>query len=504
MSLPEAIPSKDTGWQRLSSVSIAYFVIKFTISLLRNAIQSIIPGIAAISFFADNKVLWFSVALPAAFLLITVYSFFYYWYFKFKTHEGEILIHQGVFKKELLNLDFDRIQNVNIIRPFYFAPFKVVNCIVESAGSNAAEIELPGVKEAFAIDTRTRVFEAEKPKEERDDEENEVSKSPDSSMACRKLSNWEMAKSGLTSYFAFVALAALAPFSDRIFSFLFEYVYSGILAPFESIPILKAFVITVLIFLTAALLLLTLIAGSVVGALIQNYNYELHDNNDRLVRLTGLFERKSTTLKKSKVQSIVITQNLAEKILGRVRLQYRQVGTSNETKSDSHVQVPILKPDASGTFASIVFPDCPQPGFTKIHHSYVKRVFLYFWVLPLTIIVSIPSILISELFLFGLVLLIPGLLAVMLRYRRFGYWFTGEYGAIREGFIGNKTTIFPIRKTQTVRIAQSRGQRIRNLGNLTIQLGSGPVTIPYLPMSNLSEIVDKTLYKTESSSEPWM
>lgn len=504
MSPPEAAPSKDSDWHRLSLVSIAYFIIKFTISFIKNAIQSIIPGVAAISFFADNKALWFSVALPAILLIIATYSFLYYWYFKFKTHEGEILIHRGVFQKELLNLEFGRIQNVNIIRPFYFAPFKVVNCIVESAGSKAAEIELPGVKEAFALDTRSKVFKAEKPEEEKEVEQGEAAEAADSSMTCQKLSNKEMAKSGLTSYFAFVALAALAPFFDRIFSFLFEHVFSGIIAPYESIPILKALVIAVLIFATAFFFLLALIAGSVVGALIRYYNYELHDNDDRLVRLTGLFERKSTTLKKSKVQAIVITQNLAARLLGRVRLQYRQVGVSNETKSDSNVQIPILKPDETGKFASIVFPDCPQPSFTKINRSYVRRVFLYFWAIPLTIIVSIPSILISKLFLVGFVLLVPALLAVMLRYRRYGYWFNDEYGAIREGFIGNKTTIFPIRKTQTVRIVQSRGQRLRNLGNLTIQLGSGPVTIPYLPMAKLSEIVDKTLYKTECSSEPWM
>ncbi len=504
MSAPEAAPSKDSEWHRLSLVSIAYFVIKFTISFTKNAIQSILPGVAAISFLADNKVLWFSVAFPAIFLLIATYSFLYYWYFKFNTYEGEILIHRGVFQKELLNLEFGRIQNVNIIRPFYFTPFKVVNCIVESAGSKAAEIELPGVKEAFALETRTKVFEAEKPKEEIEVEQEQASEASDSSMACFKLSNREMAKAGLTSYFAFVALAAAAPFSDRIFGFLFEHVFSGILAPVESIPILKALVVAILIFATAFILLLALIAGSVVGALIRYYNYELHDNDDRFVRLTGLFERKSTTLKKSKVQSIVITQNLAARMLDRVRLQYRQVGVSNETKSDSNVQIPILKPEQTDTFASIVFPDCPEPSFTKIQRSYVIRVFLFFWVIPLTALVSIPTILLSKFFLLGLILLIPGLLIVILRYRRFGYWFNDEYGAIREGLIGKKTTIFPLRKMQTTRIVQSRGQRVRNLGNLTIQLGSGPVSIPYLPMDTLSEIVNHTLYKTESSSAPWM
>lgn len=498
---PQVEPS---DWNRLSLISIAYFTIKFAISFLKNAMQSILPGVAAISIFAENKTLWFSLALPTLILAIAGYSVLYFWHFKFKTHEGEILIHRGVFKKELLNLDFGRIQNINIIRPFYFAPFKVVNCIVESAGSEAAEIELPGVNEAFALETRDKVFAEEKlpgTEFEKDRDSEEIS---EPLKPFKKLSNREMAKSGLTSYFAFVVFGALAPFYDRIGSFLFEHVYSGLLAPYKAIPFLHAFVATGLIFLTVFLILMALVTGSVVGAMIRFYNYELHDSADRLVRLTGLFERKSTTLKKSKVQSVVVYQSLAARALERVKLQFRQIGISNDANSDSNILIPLLNPNETESFTSIVFPDCPKPAFSNVHPSYQSRVFLYFWVIPTATIVSIISLLIGHFFWIGIILLLPGILLVRMRYRRLGYWFSENYGAIREGTIGTKITIFPLRKTQSASFAQSPGQRKRHLGNLKIQLGSGPTSIPYLPMSKLSEVLDHTLYKTESSAEPWM
>ncbi|MEM9158034.1 MAG: PH domain-containing protein [Verrucomicrobiota bacterium] len=500
MNALEDAPLETSGWQRLSPVSVAYFIIKFAVSFVKATIQNILPAIAVFSVFAENKLLWFSIAIPTIIISITSYAFLYYCYFKFKVREGEILIHRGVFKKEHLNLEFGRIQNVNIIRPLYFAPFKVVNCLIESAGSKGAEIELPGVAEAFANDTRSKVFAAEKHIEI----EETQTDAPEPASIPEKLSNWEVAKSGLTSYFAFVALAAMAPFSDRIGRYLFENLFSDLLDSLQSVVGFRVVAGMILLIGIVFLSLFLLISGSMLGALARYYNYELHDKGDRLVRLTGFFERKSTTLKKSKVQSVSISQNLAARMLGRVKLQYRQIGVSHAKRNDASVHIPILRPDQGPSFTSIVFPDCPEPTFDEISPSYIRRTFVFFWLIPISITISTLSIFISKLFLLGFIFLVPGILILMLRYHRYGFWHNDEYGAIRQGFIGKRVTIFPLHKLQIANIQQSRGQRIKNLGNLTIQLGSGVVSIPYLPMEKLSRFVNLALHKTESSLKPWM
>ncbi len=509
MSSAETSVAEEIEWQRLSPISIIYFIVKFTIKSVKQWFLNMVPAIAAFTVFVDNKLFWFSIIVPSLVLLIVIFSFFYYWYFKFQARDGEILINRGVFSKERLNLQYTRVQNVNIGTPFYFAPFKLVNCIIESAGSKSTEVNLPGVGEAFALSMRSEVFAVEK-KEELEEEEGEAAKEVGTSKPILKLSNRESAKYGLTSYFAFIVLAALAPFMDRIISFVSDNIFPALMDIVE--PVVGSEIVSwILIVFTSVLLVFLLItSASVAGAFIRFYNFELYNNEDKLVRVAGLLERKSTTLTKIKVQSVQVKQNLMAKVLNRVSLQYRQVGAMQAAGGmqgkgdDSSIQIPMLIPTEAKKYTSAVFENCPEPEFSKIHSSYVARVFFYFWVLPLVIILSVPVLFLSKFFLLPLIILVPIFVLLKLRYRRFGFWFNEEFGAIREGLIGQKIVIFPLYKVQVTRVRQSRGQRKRKVGNLQVQLGSGGVSIPYLPIEQINKFVNLALYKTESSSKTWM
>lgn len=490
-------------WQRLSPVSIIYFIVKFTITSVKQWFLNIVPGIAVFAVFVDNKLFWFSIIVPSMVLFIVIFSCLYYWYFKFQSRDGEIHIHRGVFSKERLNLQYARVQNVNIGTPFYFSPFKLVNCIIESAGSKSTEVNLPGVSEAFALNMRSEVFAVEK-KVELEAEEGEQANEADKSAPILKLSNWESAKYGLTSYFAFIVLAAFAPFVDKISGFVADNIYPvllGIVEPIVGSQILSG-VIIVFAFILLYFFLIT--SGSMVGAFIRFYNFELYNSDDKIVRVAGLLERKSTTLTKIKVQSVQIKQNLIARLLKRVSLQYRQVGAKLDKANDSSIQIPMLIPTETNKFTSAVFSDCPEPEFSEIHSSYIGRVFFYFWVFPLVVIVSLQAILISKIFLVALIFLVPIFVLLKLRYHQYGFWFNEEYGAIRQGLFGQKIVIFPLYKVQITKVRQSRGQKRRKVGNLEVQLGSGSMSIPYLPIELLNKFVNLALYKTESSSKAWM
>ena len=489
-------------WQRLSPVSIIYFIIKFTITAVKQWFVNFLPAIAAIAVFADNKIFWLSIIMPTLALLIIIFSFLYYWSFRFMAKDGEILIHRGVIRKERLNLRYDRVQNVNIATPFYYTPFKLVNCVIESAGSKTTEVELPGVNEAFALTMRSEVFMAEQKVGVK--EEDKQLNDTDTSEPMLKISNWESAKSGLTSYFAFIVMAAFAPFlekfggyaTDNIFPFLMD-----IVRPVVGNPVASAVVI---VFSSALFFCLLITSASVLGAFIRYHNFELYDSEDKLVRVAGLLERRSTTLTKIKVQSIWIKQNLIARLLNRVSIQYRQVGVVQGKASDASIQIPMLIPTEVKKLTSVVFSDCPEPEFLNIHLSYMSRVFFYFWLLPFALIVSVPIIFLSNYFLLALIALVPIFVLLRLRYRRYGFWFNEEFGAIRQGLFGYRIVVFPLYKVQITKVRQSRGQKKRHVGNLQVQLGSGSVSIPYLPIELLNNFVNLALYKTESSQEAWI
>ncbi len=498
--------TEQTDWQRLSPVSIIYFIIKFTISAVKEWFVNSIPALAAFAFMVDNKLFWLCTIVPTLLLLLFIFGFLYYWYFRFQAKDGEIIIQRGIISKEHLNLQYSRVQNVNIGRPFYFAPLKLVNCIIESAGSKATEVNLPGVSEAFALAVRRDVFAAEKIVDASQDKPaHENSTDIDTSKPMLRLSNWESAKSGLTSYVAFIALAALAPFMDKFSGFIAGNIFPSLMDLVEPVvghPVIAGIVIVVI---SSLLIFLLITSASVVGAFVRYYRFEPYNSEDKLVRVAGLLERKSTTLTKMKVQSVLIKQNLIARLLNRVSLQYRQVGVSQTNdNNNASVKIPMLEPVETNRFTSAVFSDCPKPDFVNIHPSYVTRVFFYFWLLPATVIVSMSVLLLSKYCLLALMLLAPIFVLLKLQYRRYGFWFNEDFGAIRSGLFGQSMVIFPLYKVQITKVRQSRGQKRRNVGNLHVQLGSGSESIPYLPMDLLNNFVNSALFKTESSPKAWM
>ena len=78
-----------------------------------------------------------------------------------------------------------------------------------------------------------------------------------------------------------------------------------------------------------------------------------------------------------------------------------------------------------------------------------------------------------------------------------------DYGCLREGFFGYKTTLFPLRKLQRADIRQSPAQRRAGLANLTIHLASHSITMPYMALAEAQRFADLALQQAESTEEGW-
>ena len=79
----------------------------------------------------------------------------------------------------------------------------------------------------------------------------------------------------------------------------------------------------------------------------------------------------------------------------------------------------------------------------------------------------------------------------------------GKFGFVRTGFIGRKTTVFPLFKVQKVDISQTPGQRRKGLAHLTIHLASHSLKVPYMPAIDAFRMRDLILYYVESTNRPW-
>ncbi|WP_438863553.1 PH domain-containing protein [Neptunicella sp.] len=498
------------AWTRLSPVAIAYFMVKFTLRFIKEGLQTALPGLAVFIASVDNKLFWLSITLPVLLLLIVLFAALYWWNYKFRIQDNEILVDQGVFKKQRLNLNFSRVQNVNIAIPFYFSPFKLVNCIFDSAGSSKAEVNLPGVSGDFATQVRQAVFNYHRQQHDNSrssqDVENQTETAiHDSGELVLQLDNKEAAKYGLTNMTVLVLLAAFMPFIDDIGELTKRYVIPEIehILTFMGIELQngKAVAAIVLLILVVAVV----IGFSVLAALLRYYNFRLFDDQSKLTRFAGLLERQQISVAKHKVQSIQISQNMIARLLNRVSLSFKQFGTANFSMAASKdIMIPLLPPDKWQAISQRVFATHGgNQAFTPIHSAYVRRVFGYFWLLPIGLLCGIGGWF-APVIWFGLVLLAPLLLIIYLNYRRYGLWFDQDYAAVRSGFIGQKITLFPLYKVQKISFSQSRGQRRLGVANVQIIIASGALSLPYVPIDSVYQLTNRALYLAESDPRDWM
>ena len=132
------------------------------------------------------------------------------------------------------------------------------------------------------------------------------------------------------------------------------------------------------------------------------------------------------------------------------------------------------------------------------------RVGLAAFAVPALLAMSIPSIIVSPLFLtpalIGILVLWPILHQT---WKRLAYGVVGGYGFIRRGFIGSNVTQFPLFKVQRIDLRQTHWQRRAGFARLHIHLASHSLEVPHMPVEDARRFRDLALYHAESSKAAW-
>ncbi len=504
-------------WQRVSPWALLYFVIHFAYRFIKDGIFNLLPIAVVFVTQVENKLFWGKIGALVAVVGLLLYSFAYYLNFRFCiTDDHDILLNKGVFKKERLTLSFLRVQNVNVAEPFYFKPLGRVNCIFDAAGSVSQEVVLPGVSIAYAEDVREQVLtykEAQQPIEQQASHD----KQDQESQYRLKLSNTEVAKFGLMSNMAILALAALAPFMNMLFDFFEQAVINRLEAFYEQEVGLLVDAAALAVFSLLFMVVMIAVLLSVMMSLIRFYNYELYFQGGKFKRISGLLERHQLSVSLEKVQSIVIKQNPIARILQRYTIQCFQAtsGVTTGAKSKQSLVMPVLKREQVNQMLQRIYPwlgqteiDFKALQFKGVEQALlIKNLFFYAFIPSLLFAVFNYYILASHLFYSVVIVAVLSCL-VYLSYKRYGYYFYHHqgryYGIFRSGMLGVQYRVFELYKAQSTRGLSTHLMRRAGLKSLYIQLASGNVNLPYLKANVADEIIDFTLYQAESESRNWM
>ncbi|MBH0043424.1 PH domain-containing protein [Pseudoalteromonas sp. SWXJZ10B] len=506
--------TSSNDWQKVSSWALLYFVVHFSVRFVKDGLLNLLPMFVVFVTQVENKLFWAQVAGGIALISLLVYSFLYYLNFKFCiSSDNEILLNKGVFKKERLTLKFGRVQNVNIAEPFYFTPVNLVNCIFDAAGSVSQEVVLPGVTKDYAQQMRKQIFafKAQQQQEIQSTEQSEV----DTIENSLSISNKEIAKFGLMSNMAILAIAAFAPFINLIVDFLEKQIIAKVEGFYQQELGMLASAATFAMITLIVLLVLVAVMLSVTMSLIRFYNFELYFKGQKFKRIAGLLERHQLSMSMDKVQSIVIKQNLMGRLLKRFTVECLQASSGGiaagvaAKKNKQTLVLPVLNSEQVDSVCQWIYPwfNSKKLAFKRAERALLYKNLGFYSLLPSALVFGFCFIAdINTLISLGVLVVFSGL--VTLSYQRYGYYMHEDNGrfymVVRKGMIGVHYRVFELYKAQSARSISTYLMRKSGLKSLYIQLASGFAFMPYIKQQDADFIIDFTIKQIESDTRSWM
>jgi len=492
-------------------MSVIFFIGKIITRLLKDALPSLAP-LAVVIFSSDNKA-WLTLSIAIGIVaLVVIGSFLQYWFFKFKRENNKILINDGVFKKNHRIIQFDRIQNINILQPIYFKPFELVTLQIETAGSKGNEADLSGIPRGFANYLRNLVLQQIENKKTDSSILDENSQIIQDKLIA-KASLKDLVKYGVSSngiFWFFIFLAPLFSLADDFlekwitkddFSSFAEFLGGGILG---EIVIVFAILITIFLFM---------FGFSILGAILRYSNYRLTlksqtKSTTSLKRSSGLITNYEESLKLQKIQTLILQSNFIGRWLKVIHLTLGQVSSSQVKAKNrqSLFVVPARTAEESLEIQKIVFNKSPEFIETKgidrryINKTIALKIFFPSLIASILIYLSNDNILILALpFVLSLVML-P---LVVRRWKRYRFGMKDGYGKFERGLFGFRHILFPLYKVQRAEVRQSPIQRRRNLATLKIYLASNQIQMQYIPISEANRWLDIIGREIEETNLAW-
>jgi len=505
----------DLDWQRTSLVAVVFFLVKAGRQLLTGGLPAVAVVAAAFASAGSGR----KTLMLGGFMLVLaigmIISILSWLRFRFCIRGNRVLVRSGVLHREELSVDFGRVQNVSIREPFYMRPFGLALLSIDTAGSGQKEIVLGGIKKDLAVALRETILATSRVEAKG---LNTSSTEPTDPAVLLSRNPRDIVIYGLTvNFLLWFAIAIGAVFgahevTEDVFTWLSSKIHIQALinASQSSDAFLDKFLIaTGLMFLV--LLLLPLI--SVLGALFRHYGYQLSADGETYRKNSGLLTRHDESIKRHKIQAIVLKQNFVARLFKRTNMQLRvaSAGTGTEQGQLPAIAknifvVPALHASEVNELGEEFLPGCEvkRAEYSRVDRHRFTRVIFAVMVIPLVAATSVLSILLSWKFVAILPITYGIAWMVVSRYwQMLGYAVVGEYGYVRRGFFGTEITAFPLFKVQRIDIRQSPGQRRRGLAHLSIHLASHSLSLPHVRVEDVQEFRDIVLYHVESSNIAW-
>jgi len=493
-------PSRQSQW------AIVFIILRF----LKGFLRQLWPIALAVYLGRNSSFDRYEMIFSGLGIFGMISSVIAYYKYYFYVSDQELVIRSGLIKKVHLNIPFERIQSVNFKQTVLHQFFRVTELEIETAGSKDQETRLDALTMDRAEALRKLLLEKRaaalsiNQTDEQDAKifnvlEEELPREP-----ILELSIEQLIKVGLTqNHLAPIGIVLGLMFSAMVYGFTMDlnpidYLRS-VVSYGEELSILHYVLIGIAVLILSVLF-------SVITTLLRHYNLDFWRQGEKFQVVQGLLTRREFAALDNKIQILNWGQNPLERWIGFLNIIFRQAKSGDGRKSNVKFVIPGCSKDQV-EFVKEQWLDKKVAEFENkktVSIHYFLRFAIYF-VSFFTLIAVLNAYLGNWPVFAGIVLFVVlGVVFRWIKYKKLKYAFNGDEVYIGGGVIGLRHSLLPAFKIQNLSIQQNPYQWRRDLATLVIDTAAGRIKIPYIAEIEAQALLDKYIYKVETSRKPWM
>ncbi len=408
------------------------------------------------SFFDRTFVLFLFVTI----VFSLVFGFLRWFFFRFSYTSTAIEIYSGVFIKKHRTIKRTRIHTINLEANVVWQSMHLVALKIETPGNlDEAEVTISAVSKTLALDMKNTLGNDHKEDQASPDEQHAMHLNTKTLLTAG-------ATSGSVGIIFAVVFALIAQLMMFIPSQVIEFV-SRFFTQTDLVILLSLFVVG--IFLSWSI--------SIVRYTLQYAYFALRDTTDSLEIKRGLFVRRHLTIKKRRIQAVLIIEGLLRQPFKYATIQLVVAGGASES-SQNVVIHPLIKRTHIDDFVNHYLSDYEIiQAFKPSPKSARKRYLIrsgFIGALPFSFMVIRVEFLYVALPIFALSLWLG-----YMRHRDAGYAVTDKAFALRFRRVARTHVHIPKQRIQSYHYQANPMQRLKQLRTLSASVMAAPSSIDF-------------------------
>lgn len=445
-------------------------------------------------------------------IMIFSFIFAYLWYLKFTffldKEKQEFVVNKGIFNRDQVIIQLDKIQQVNINQNILQKIIGVYGLKIDTAGAHGEEVSIKAIDETSAYNLKEHLLHRKT--EVKAESENGQENYAIEEVPFLRISNWTLFKVGLTSNYG-QSLALLV-------AFFYTVIYEGrqLLDAFkinkdEIQSTVTGMLTIVTVFILIACLLVVLLLINLVRTFYKYFELEISEHKNALLLSSGLIAKKNTLISPNKVQITRYSQNYFQNKMNMLNMSLRQAHFGQSKKGHemqgNTLEIPGCNPDERDELLKMILGKEVLKGKTFIPDWRFLNLPVFFKLVLPAAVFLISAFNIPELKPFiGIVIpyFLIGLFMIYVSYRRHRISVNQDFIIKKSGIWDVSNEIVQPNKIQAITTFQYPWHKGVDVGHLSLHTAAGQIHFKYGNYTEIKKLVNYWLYQVESGNKDWM